>query len=147
MCDDSSARNPCVELTQLATDDEGWWHLTVTVTDRTYAVQQEFYVYPSDLLDWAGQLSRFPNVANDEVQFAIGDHESAHWVRLREWLVDRAGHAAIAVDLGCSGDDLYRRSASFAIRCDVGSLNRLGEAVRRWIDNPTTPLRAPIYMS
>jgi hypothetical protein len=72
MCDDSSGRNPCVELTQLATDDEGWWHLTVTVTDRTYAVQQECYVYPSDLLDWAGQLSRFPKVANDEVQFAIG---------------------------------------------------------------------------
>jgi hypothetical protein len=70
-----------------------------------------------------------------------------HWVRLRAWLVDRAAHAAIAIDLGSSGDDLDRRSASFAIRCDVASLNSLGEAVRRWVDNPTTPLRESLYVS
>jgi hypothetical protein len=68
-------------------------------------------------------------------------------VWLRAWLVDQAAHAAIAIDLGSSGDELYRRSASFAIRCDAASLNRLGEAVRRWVDNPTIPLHEPLYVS
>ena len=104
-------------------------------------------MYPSDLLEWADRLSRFPSRANDEVRFVVGNRESTHWVWMRAWLVDRAAHAAIAIDLGHPGDDLYRRSASFAIRCDVASLNRLGEAVRRWVDNPTTPLREPLYVS
>src|SRR5262245_22128962 len=147
MCDHSLPRTPWIELTQVATDEEGWWHLALAVADATYAVQQEFYVYPSDLLEWAGKLSRVPSRANDEVRLDIGDRGSVHWVGLRAWLVDLAAHAAIAIDVGASGDDLHRRSASLAIQCDVASLNRLGEAVRRWVDNPTTPLREPLYVS
>jgi hypothetical protein len=140
-------RTPWIELTQLATDDEGWWHLSVAVADGIYGVEQEVYVYPSDLLEWAGRLLQFPRRANDEVRFDVGDRGCAHWVSLRTWLVDRAAHAAMAIDLGSQGDDLYRRSASFAIRSDVGSLNRLGEAVRRWVDDPTVPLRESLYVS
>lgn len=147
MSDYSLSRTTWIELTQLSADDEGWWHLTVAVADGTYAVQQECYVYPSALLEWADPLARFPSRANDEVRFDIGDRGSAHWVWLRAWLVDQAGHAALAIDLGASGDELYRRSASFVIRCDVASLNQLGEAVRRWVDNPTTPLHEPLYVS
>jgi hypothetical protein len=147
MCDYRLPRTPCISLTQLAADDEGWWHVTLAVADEAYAVQQEFYVYPGDLLEWGGRLSRFPTRANDEVRFDVGDRTTAYWVWVRAWLVDPAGHAAIAIDLGTPGDDLYRRSAGLAIRCDVASLNRLGETIRRWVDNPTNPLREPFYVS
>ena len=147
MSDYSLPRTPWIELTQLTADDEGWWHLTLAVADDRYLVQQEFYVYPRYLLEWAEKLARFPSRANDDVQFTIGDRESAHWVSMRAWLVDRAAHAAMAIDLGTPGDELYRRSASFAIPCDVASLNRVGEAVRRWVDDPTTPLREPLDVS
>jgi hypothetical protein len=50
-------------LTLLAAVDEGWWYLTVAVADGTYAVQQEFYVSPRYLLEWAEQLSRFPEAS------------------------------------------------------------------------------------
>ena len=148
MSDYSLPRTPWIELTQLAADEEeGCWHLTLAAADARYVVEQEFYVYPRYLLEWAEKLSRFQSRANDDVRFTIGDHESAHWVSVRAWLVDRAAHAAMAIDLGTPGGDLYRRSASFAIPCDVASLNRIGEAVRRWVDDPTTPLREPLYVS
>ena len=143
----SLPRTPWIGLSQVAADDEGWWHLTVAAADGTFAVQQECYVYPGDLLGWALQLSQFPTRATDEVRFSIGDRRSTHWVRVRVWLVDARGHAAIAVDLGAAGDDVHRRSASFAITCDVASLNRLGVAVRHWLDDPAIPLREPLYVS
>lgn len=125
MSEYSLLRTPWIELTQLSTDDEGWWHLTTVVADVTYAVQQEFYVYPSALLDWAGQLATFPSRANDEVRFHIGDRGSAHWVWLRAWLVDRAGHAAIAIDLGSCGDELYRRTQHLKMRDSQNGLLHL----------------------
>ena len=41
----SLPRTPWIGLSQVAADDEGWWHLTVAAADGTFAVQQECYVY------------------------------------------------------------------------------------------------------
>jgi hypothetical protein len=137
-----------IEFRRLPYDDESW-NVTISAADATYRVEQDFYVYAADLIALADRLQAFPQHRNEEVLFQVGSKNSgwAHWVFLRAFLHDTAGHAAITVDLGSSGDELLGRSAKFAVRCDVACLNRLGTELRRWVDEPTAPLRVRLHAS
>lgn len=130
-----------IEFVRWPYDDESW-HIGIRAADAAYRVEQEFYAYPSELVELANRLSDFPVHRADEVRFEVGakDSSSAHWVLLRVFVVDAAGHAAVTIDVGDNGDELRRRSARFTIGCDVASLNQLGQDLRRWIEKPDASL-------
>lgn len=137
-----------IELVRWPYEDEAW-HLTFRATNAGYRVEQEFYVYPSGLQELAERLRAFPETRADEVIFEAGSKEPgwAHWVHLRVFLVDSAGHAAIAIDLGNNGDALRARSARFVIGCQVASVNRLGESLLQWVKEPSSEFRQALYSS
>ena len=126
-------------------DDEAW-HVGIRAVDGGYRVEQEFYTYPADLLELAKRLCAF---RADEVLFEVGskDPEWAHWVSLRVFIADTAGHAAVTVDVAKNGDEFTARSARLTMRCDVALLNRLGEELRRWVERPDAPLLSRLYSS
>jgi hypothetical protein len=137
-----------IEFVRWPYDDEAW-HVTIHAADAEYCVEQEFYAYPSELLELANSLRAFPAHRADEVVFEAGSKEptGAHWVALRVLSVDVAGHAAITVDVGNNGDVFRARSARFTIRCDVASINRLGEGLCRWLREPGARLHQALYSS
>ena len=129
--------------------DDDTWHVLIRAADAQYRVEQEFYTYPSQLLELANRLRAFPAHATDEARFEAGSKDPgwAHWVFLRAFLVDVAGHAALTIDVGSNGDELRQRAGRFTVGCDVASLNRLGDELRRWIDNPEAALCCRLYSS
>ena len=137
-----------IEFVRWKYDDESW-HIGIRAADAAYRVEQEFYTYPSELLELANRLCSFPVDRADEVHFEMGakDANWAHWVLLRVFLADTAGHAAVTIDVGNNGDELRRRSARFTIGCDVASLNQLGQDLRRWVDKPDASLCTRLYSS
>ena len=140
-------RESWIEFIRLPYEDDAW-HMTMSAADAEYRVEQEFYTYPSDLIELANCLQSFPKHGSDEVRFEVGSRDPswAHWVFLRAFIVDTTGHAALVV-VGNNGDDFRMRSARFTIRCDVGSLNRLGAELRRWINEPGRPLHQRLHVS
>ena len=125
------------------------WHVELRAADGGYRVEQEFYTDPSTLLDLADRLRAFPTHHQDEVLLEMG-HKSpdwAHWVILRVFVVDTAGHAAVTIDVGNNGDWRRERAARFSIGCDVASLNRLGDELRDWIQKPDSTLHCQLFSS
>jgi integrase-like protein len=92
-----------------------------------YSASQECYCHPHDIAELARCLEAFPRNATDEVRFSAGSKDAgwAHWVSLRFFLYDRAGHAGVSVDVGSHNVEPYRQEARFTIRCEVSSLNRI----------------------
>src|SRR5262245_1765936 len=121
-----------IEFTRWPYDDDAW-HVEMRASTPWYFVEHEFYAYPSQLVELADRRSAFPVDRADEVLFQVGSRDPgwAHWVLLRVFLVDVAGHAAVTVDVGNNGDELRTRSARFTIGCDVASLNQLRSEERR----------------
>jgi hypothetical protein len=137
-----------IELVRWPYEDEAW-HVEIRATDGQYCAEQEFYTYPSDLVQLASRLRAFPAHRGAEVIFEAGskDPKWAHWVFLRAFLVDAAGHAAMTVDVGNNGDEFRTRAARFTIECDVASLNRLGEQLGQWVEESGAALRCRLYSS
>src|SRR5687767_5673001 len=94
--------SPWLEFTRWPYDEDGTWHLDVGASDGQYSANQECYCHPNDIAELARRLEAFPRIATDEVRFDAGskDPRSAHWVSLRFFLYDRAGHAGVSVDVG-----------------------------------------------
>jgi hypothetical protein len=141
------AEDRWIEFVRWPYEDEAW-HVTVRAADEQYRAEQEFYVFPADLLEFAHRLRVFPQTA-DVVSLDVGSKESgwAHWVFIRAFTIDVTGHGALGFDLGSAGDPLRTRSAAFVISCDVASLNRLGVALALWVENSATPIREYLYSS
>src|SRR5262245_1299907 len=125
---------PWLELTRWPYDEEGTWHLSVAASDGQYSATQECYCRAGDIAELARSLVVFPRTATDEVRFEAGSKEPgwAHWVSLRFFLYDRAGHAGVSIDVGNQGVEPYRQEARFTIRCEVSALNRLGKRLGAW---------------
>jgi hypothetical protein len=137
-----------IELSRQPYEDDVWL-VVLDVSDGEYRITQEFYTHPSDLVDLANRCRAFPQHRHDEVVFKLGSNDAcwAYWVFLRAFLFDTAGHAAISIDVGTNGDELRRRFATFAIACDVASVNRFGMDLREWIEEPSEPMRTRLDVS
>ena len=122
--------------------------MTVRAADEQYRAEQECYVYPADLLEFAHRLREFPQTAA-VVSLDVGSKEApwAHWVFIRAFIHDVTGHGALGFDMGNAGHDLRTRSAAFVIPCDVASLNRFGVTLACWVENSATPIREYLYSS
>jgi hypothetical protein len=90
-----------IEFIRWPYDDDDSWHVGIRAADPRYCVEKEFYAYPSELVELADRLSAFPVDRADEILFQAGSRDPswAHWVFLRVFLVDVAGHAAVIVDV------------------------------------------------
>ncbi|HET7342634.1 MAG TPA: hypothetical protein VFL90_14320, partial [Methylomirabilota bacterium] len=69
---------------------------------------------------------------------------SAAWVRLRVWIADSSGRAALTLDVGNGQAGAARREACFTIRCDVAALNALGNRLVRWVTTDDPGLRVEL---
>jgi hypothetical protein len=135
--------SPWVEFTRWPYDEEGTWHLAVGASDGQYSATQECYCRPDDIAELARCLQAFPRSATDEVRFDAGSKDPgwAHWVSLRFFLYDRAGHAGMLVDVGNHSVEPYQQEARFTIRCEVSTLNRLGKRLAAWASERECSIR------
>ena len=52
---------------------------------------------------------------------------------MRAYLYYSAGQAGVVIDFANNLGEPYRREARFTIRCEVASLNQLGQALVAWV--------------
>jgi len=125
---------PWIEFTKWPYESE-MFHFQVAAYDGGFSASQDFYADVADVIAFANALQAFPRGLGDESTLEAGrkDPEWAHWVAVRAYLYDRAGHAGVTVDVCNNADEPYRREARFTIRCEVASLNQLGHALVAWI--------------
>lgn len=121
-------------------------HCQLTASDGSFVASQDFYADISDLRDLASALAAFPRDHADEVRFDVGKRDQGwvHWLSLRAYLYDVVGHAALQVEMCNNTSDPWRREARFTIRCEVASLNRLGESLANWANGDEESLRAEL---
>jgi hypothetical protein len=137
--------HPWIEFTKWPYEPE-MWHVELAASDGDFSVRQEFYANVADIVAFGTALQAFPRGVDDEAILEAGrkDPAWAHWVALRAYLYDRTGHAGVTVDVGNNAKEPYRREARFTIRCEVASLNRLGQAVVAWMRGDEQTLRVEL---
>src|SRR5436190_1513611 len=91
---------PWIEFAQWPYEKETF-HLQVAASDGGFSATQEFYADVADVITFGSALQAFPRGPGDEVTLAAGrkDPGWAHWVAVRAYLYDSAGHAGVAVDV------------------------------------------------
>ncbi|PYM19283.1 MAG: hypothetical protein DMD81_04085 [Candidatus Rokuibacteriota bacterium] len=131
---DETTSRPWIEFTKWPYEEE-MFHFQVAASDCGFSASQEFYGYADDVTTFGTALQAFPRGRGDEVVLEAGrrDMGFAHWVSVRVYLYDSVGHAAVALNVSNNGHEPYRREARFTIRCEVASLNQLGDALVHWI--------------
>jgi hypothetical protein len=114
--------------------DDPAWHCQVSLSNGIYTVSQEAYVLPDAFRLFGTELARFPITLDHQVVFEAGGQgrEWAHWLLLKAYLYDRAGHAALLFQARNGHEDPWSSEARFAVRCEVAALNRLGAALQSW---------------
>jgi hypothetical protein len=121
--------------------EEDTLHFEVAASDGGFSGSQEFYLGKGQLGDFGHRLRGFPGDAHDDVVFELGEpgERWAYWVRLRVWLSDAVGHAAVTVDLANNSKAPHGRQIGFTIQTEVASVNRLGERLASWVvsDQPS----------
>ena len=124
---------PWIEFTRWPFDDDAG-HFSVQASNGLYVAGQEFYGSPADIERFGRALAAFPRHPTDEARFEAGESDlrGAHWLVLRAYLHDAAGHAALLFQCRNGAEDPWRREARFTILCEVASLNRLGAALIAW---------------
>jgi hypothetical protein len=121
--------------------EEDILHFEVEASDGKFSGAQEFYLDKEQLVDLGSRLRAFPRDAHDEVVLELGEPVGrwAYWVRLRFWVCDAVGHAALTVDLANNLKPPHGRTIGFTIQAEVASLNCLGERIASWVvsDEPS----------
>ena len=118
-------------------------HFEIAASDGTFSGAQDFYLGTTDIEKLADRLRGFPRDTNDEAVLDIGERDErwAYWVRLRFWLYDAVGHAALTIDLTNNRKQQHDRSVRFTIQTEVASFNRLGEALASWLSSEQASFR------
>jgi hypothetical protein len=137
--------DPWIEFQKWPHEPE-MFHFTFGACDSGYVATQEFYANVSDVEAFGMALEAFPSSLRHEVHFEVGKRDPAwaHWISLRAYLYDAAGHAAFEVDTCNNTRDPWRREARFTIRCEVASLNRFGTTLREWVRRTDRRMRAEL---
>jgi hypothetical protein len=105
----------------------------ILVSDGILVGYQDFYAYESDIRQLGAKLAVFPTGSLDDAVFEIGnehDEKWAHFIRIRFFVKDLSGHAALAIKFVRNGDVMAKAISEFCLPLDVASVNRLGSSIR-----------------
>jgi len=123
-----------LKLERLWTDTDSMLEVMVTFAARGFVAWQQTYVYPEQLLEFAGRLREFPESASAEAALKTGSVDpSAHdWLRLRAYVTDGLGHCALEFAAATNGTPPASFSFQFSAPIEAASLNTLGERLAGW---------------
>jgi len=113
-------------------DDE---HFEILAASATHMATTDVYCEVEQFDMFGEQLMEFPRNLRDEVVFQSGseDPHFAYLARLRAFVYDSAGHVALQVVMRSNFTPPYTAQAHFFIHSEAAGLNRLGDALRRWV--------------
>jgi hypothetical protein len=135
---------PWIELAKWPYEDPVL-HVRVRAGDGGYAAEQDFYLDGVELAELGRRLQAFSPASAGDIILSLGARGgSASWLRLRVWIADGSGRAALTLDVGNGRAGADRREACFTIRCDAAALNSLGTRLARWIDTDDPVLRVEL---
>ncbi len=133
---------PSISITRLPYDDPNW-HVQVTASNSGSVAIQDFYIQPGQFEEFGRSLAVFGARRDDEARFEVGSLTGnwAYYVRLEAFIHDAAGHAALEIHFDNRRVRPFGARTNFCIESDVAGLNRLGEMIGRWMQDPTESLR------
>lgn len=112
------------------------------LADNEYAVTQNVYLYPDDLIVFAERLLAFPATPKDEVVLEAGSPEKEFyaWLKLRAYMYNALGHTALEVSTQQNGESILQRHSQFSVPIEIGALNILAQDILTWIGSNETKL-------
>jgi hypothetical protein len=133
--------NPGISLSRLPYDDSAW-RILLRSSNGDFGGVLEFYIDPSGLRDFARHLTEFPFGQMNEVRLEIGSRNGnwAHYLLLRAFEFDRAGHSALQVVVDNRGEGERHDQASFFTPSEAAAMNQLGREILAWLENSDQPL-------
>ena len=122
-----------LRLQRLPFDEEAW-HVVFSAGHSDCSSEQDCYLEPKGLEDFANAIRAFPNGVKDEVNLEIGEQgpKSAHYIRLRVFCYNSSGHTALEVCFDNNGEPPYVQSSRFCIVCELSSIDALGVQLLEW---------------
>jgi hypothetical protein len=109
-------------------------HIELSISSRGFAAQQDSYIDDEQWLDFGKALQSFPQSLDHEVVFESGSPDPLYhdYIRLRAFVYDGVGHAAMEVRMENHSAPPYTSSAHFHVLCDAAVWNHLGQLLESW---------------
>ncbi|GEQ87417.1 hypothetical protein ULMS_29250 [Patiriisocius marinistellae] len=109
-------------------------HYHIFVDNGICSVGIEVYEYDDAFQKFAEELITFPKNVNDEVKFEIGEKDKkwAFYFMIKVYCYLRNGQSALKIDAWNNGDEETEYNASFTLKAEPASLNRLGNSLKNW---------------
>jgi hypothetical protein len=133
---------PRVELKTLWVDDDGMLSVSVTASNGQNSNSLETYIYPEQLLEFAGRLESFPTSRDDTplLESGAADPKWHDHLQIRAFVRDEAGHSALEFHMESRGAPPVAATSHFYLSCNPADVNNLGAEIRQWVQNPSSSM-------
>jgi hypothetical protein len=110
-------------------------HVELFISNGDFAAAQDSYISDQEFLEFGEALQAFPRNLQHEVIFENGSPAPNYscYIRLKAFVYDGVGHAALEVKMESHGAVPYRASAHYYVLCEAAALNRLGQSLKLWV--------------
>lgn len=134
---------PFIAFKSVSSDDDGMLQIDVTAANSYAAATMDVYLYPDEIENFATELERFPTALAHEVVLESGSSDPKWYghLRVRVYVMDRAGHSAVEVLMDRRGKPPGRASHHFYLTCNPADMNELGRRLKQWISHPAQEVR------
>lgn len=131
-----------VEFKTLWVDDDGMLSISVTASNGRNANSLDTFIYPNQLLAFAGELEKFPSSPGHEPLLESGsaDPKWHDHLKIRAFMHDAAGHSAFEFRMENRGSPPAAAASHFYLPCNPADVNSLGAMLRVWLKDPSMPL-------
>src|SRR5260221_9180741 len=118
-------------------DGDGYFQIGITASSNEHKSFLEVWTTWESLGELAEGFASFPEAAQREFVWEEGsrDAKTDIFCRLRAFLHDSRGHAAIEVEFERHSNSPYYSNNHFFLLCEAASINHLGEKIRLFRPN------------
>ena len=124
---------PRISIQRIWTDDDAMLQLEFAASNDRLAAEQDFYVYPAELLQFSEQLQSFPSTLNDVVELRYGEDPQFYcFFLLRALVLDSVGHCALELQFDNRDAPPLKAAASFFMAAEAATINSIGAGLQVW---------------
>lgn len=127
---------PRISIQRIWTDEDEMLQVEVAASNNRLSAEQDFYVYPAELMRFSEQLQSFPSSLNDVVELRYGEDPKFYcFFLLRALVLDSVGHCAIELKFDNRSDPPLKAAASFFMAAEAASINSFGAGLQAWCND------------
>lgn len=138
---------PCISIKRIWSD-MNCIELELMAQNADIKAKIKFYVSDEQISDLSKGLSMFPGKIDDIFEWEVGSKEnnSSYYVRLKLFIYDKKGHAAIETEIVEKPSNRFGQSSKFYITTEIESINVFGRNVKRLLEEDNVIVEGIYYL-